>query len=407
LNNMTQWIVDNQETYNIQLVTHVGDLVQDDYHTDEWQTINESMMILYNNDVPYGWCAGNHDDDNWIANNYEAFDVSDLEVTKTYWGGDYGNGKSNYQLLNISGMDFIFIHITYQGDSALTWASNLLSTYSDHRAIITTHAYITFDGTFGGYGDTSWNADLNDTVSAHSNVFMVICGHYCGGAIAYNDRDHGGGRTVYELMFNWQCIVNGGDGWLGMITFYPHNNSFETNAISPYLTGTAWEGENQWNNDYYIIYPDQDHTEGNDSRVLYTNQSLTEDGFDHHRWLDYDMDYIPNYPSVFDSINNQANNTIILEENRWFNWTKDSNASIYSIRIANDSNFADVFFQLDNITITDGWCTNSFLNTSSSASPYAYNYWEDSSYCYFHLSYSYNITFYDYHYYQVRSYGTQ
>jgi len=109
----------------------------------------------------------------------------------------------------------------------------------------------------------------------------------------------------------------------------------------------------------------------------------------------------------FASINDATNNSDVVENNRWFNWTSEENATTYSIRIANDSAFTDIFLQLDNITITDGWCTNNFLNTSASGSPYEYNYWEDSALCHYYLPYVYNITFYDYHYYQVRSYGTQ
>jgi sialidase-1 len=107
------------------------------------------------------------------------------------------------------------------------------------------------------------------------------------------------------------------------------------------------------------------------------------------------------------AINNQANNTEIIPRYRTFNWTKVDNAGTYSIRIGNSTdatgNVTDVFLQLDNITVNSANCTNSFLNTSNSASPYAYNYWENSTHCFFYVPYSYNVSYTGEHNYQVRA----
>lgn len=108
----------------------------------------------------------------------------------------------------------------------------------------------------------------------------------------------------------------------------------------------------------------------------------------------------------FSSINGQENNAILQDQNRFFNWTRAENATEYSIRISNTPAMGDIFLQLDNITVSNGWCTNNFLNTSNSASPYAYNYWENSTHCFYYLPYVYNITDYGYDYYQVRTYTT-
>jgi len=115
---------------------------------------------------------------------------------------------------------------------------------------------------------------------------------------------------------------------------------------------------------------------------------------------------IPEQEIGFVSINNLGNNSVTQNVSRCFNWTRDENATVYSIRISNTSAMDDVFLQLDNITVSGGWCTNSFLNTSNSASPYSYNYWENITHCYFYLPYVYNISGYGYDYYQVRAYTT-
>lgn len=106
------------------------------------------------------------------------------------------------------------------------------------------------------------------------------------------------------------------------------------------------------------------------------------------------------------SINNKYNNSATQDQCRWLNWTRNESATKYSIRISNTPAMDDIFLQLDNITVSNGWCNNTFLNTSASASPHAYNYWENSTHCFFYLPYAYNITDYGYDYYQVRAYTT-
>jgi len=108
---------------------------------------------------------------------------------------------------------------------------------------------------------------------------------------------------------------------------------------------------------------------------------------------------------VFTSINHQDNNSVVQERDRIFNWTKNSSAYKYSIRISNTSSMDDVFLELDNITVSSGECTNDWLNTSDSASPWGYNYKENSTHCFFYLPYQFNITGYGYDYYQVRYYS--
>ena len=70
------------------------------------------MMILYDNDIPYGFQAGNHDDKtfwgDWIGNEYKAFNP-DILGEKEYWGGEWATGQSNYQLMTIRGRNYIFL----------------------------------------------------------------------------------------------------------------------------------------------------------------------------------------------------------------------------------------------------------------------------------------------------------
>ena len=96
----------------------------------------------------------------------------------------------------------------------------------------------------------------------------------------------------------------------------------------------------------------------------------------------------------FNSINGDVNNTATLVGQRVFNWSKMPDATIYSIRISNHSNFTEVFLQLDNIS--EGCALESMPGG---------NYQEVGDYVEFSLPYAYNVTYLGWHYYQVRYYG--
>jgi len=111
----------------------------------------------------------------------------------------------------------------------------------------------------------------------------------------------------------------------------------------------------------------------------------------------------------FQSINNQTNNSITQDSYRFFKWTKVDGVINYSISVGNsltDNQVTDVFLQLDNITVSNGACTNTWLNVTAVAteSPRAYNYWENTTHCIFYLPDCYNISGYGYDFYQVRAY---
>lgn len=56
-----QWIVDNKEAYDIQMVVHTGDIVNTGTDLNQWANANHSLGVLFDNGVPYCWDAGNHD----------------------------------------------------------------------------------------------------------------------------------------------------------------------------------------------------------------------------------------------------------------------------------------------------------------------------------------------------------
>src|SRR5690606_125811 len=78
-------------------------------------------------------------------------------------------------------------------------------------------------------------------VSVHPNVFMVISGHTTPDlpVIPYRVAERGPGlQPAYELLFDYQNQDNGGNGWLGLLTFLP-DGTLDVTLYSPYLGAQA------------------------------------------------------------------------------------------------------------------------------------------------------------------------
>lgn len=239
-NNLTQWIITNSQTYNVKMVIHTGDLVQDEGNRTQWQNANQSVGILLNNGVPYTWNAGNHDYNKtcWIANQYVAFNPAVL-AAKPYWVATEFNGMNNAVLFNASGSEWLIVNIAYNAnDTVFAWANNILDQYSEAHAIVAAHAYLNKRGSYD-----EWAVNLTKSVlDAHPNVFLTLSGHYYP---TQGNRTQVGGRD--ELLFNQQDAY----GELGaasarILTFDAAEGTIKVQTYSTYLNQFVDDANNSF-----------------------------------------------------------------------------------------------------------------------------------------------------------------
>jgi hypothetical protein len=225
--NQTEWIVQNENSQNIVFVTHLGDLVNTASSVSQWQNADNAMSIL-DGKVPYGILPGNHDG----GTTYSLYFPSSRYENYSYWGGSYDNNNlNNYQLFSAGGMDFIALSLQYNPPTrVLSWADNVLSEYSNRRAIISTHSYLDTDGSFT---DTGGTRIYNNVVVPENNIFLVLCGHMHGEARRSDNNLEN--KTVYQLLSDYQSFANGGNGWLRVMKFVPSENTIYVRTYSPYL----------------------------------------------------------------------------------------------------------------------------------------------------------------------------
>lgn len=199
--NLCQWIVQNKDVYNVKMVVHTGDLVEDEGNRTQWLNANHSMGILLDSGVPYTWDAGNHDYNAmcWIGSQYTAFNPQIMEA-KPYWVGDCFDGMNTAVRFDAAGQEWLIVNVAfYANDSALTWANGILDQNPKAHAIVATHAYLNRVGKY-----ESWAADFKTKVlDTHANVFLTLSGHYhptSGVRTRAGERD--------ELLFNQQDAYN-------------------------------------------------------------------------------------------------------------------------------------------------------------------------------------------------------
>jgi hypothetical protein len=195
--NLCRWITQNKDNYNIQMVVHTGDIVNEEGNTTQWINANQSMCLLADADMPYCWDAGNHDYNTtcWIGNQYIMFNPQTFQ-SKPYWAGSFQDGMNTAVCFNASGHQWLIINLAfYANDSALAWANGLLDAYPDANAIVAAHAYINRQCQYD-----SWATTFKTTVlDTHPNVFLTLSGHIhptSGNRTRFGSRD--------ELLFNPQ-----------------------------------------------------------------------------------------------------------------------------------------------------------------------------------------------------------
>ncbi|GEM_PF-1324965 len=246
----TQWIVDKKDDLNIVYVAHEGDIVQTASDSTQWANANAALSLFEDplttglaDGIPYSVVPGNHDEGPLYNT---TFGVSRF-AGRGYYGGEYptGDNQNNYTLFSGGGMDFIAISLDYlsPAEGVLDWADNLLSTYSNRRAIVTSHYVLNYDGSYG-----EWGQQIYDALKDHPNLFLLLCGHV--GSEEVRRIDLNGSIISHTLMADYQGRAMGGNGWLRVMEFSPADNAIHIKTYSPYLD--QWEVDA--NSDFLLPY---------------------------------------------------------------------------------------------------------------------------------------------------------
>lgn len=349
--NINNWIVNNKDERKIKYVIHTGDIVDDVDMTYEWENADAAMGILDKAGMPYGVLGGNHDVAAGLAdyeNYYKYFGENRFASQPTY-GGTYQNNKGHYDLISEGGQDFIIVYMSwniYQDE--IDWMNQVLSQYSDRKAILCFHTYTNVKQSNGTYLDYYGQLVNKYVVKKNPNVLAVLNGHYHGSsyetAMFDDDGDGRNDRTVYQICTDYQSGFEGGNEYIKFLYFDLDNNKIYMNSYSPCM-----DDFNYYDTELHTLNVEGASATGVDQMVLDVDfdtkeQKILEKSFSAYV---YTNEELGKAVSTQNAVLNMTN----LSENTDYAWyavvtnetTGIKKSSIYEFTTAkkNDSNIAD------------------------------------------------------------------
>ena len=238
-----RWIVANKDKENIRFVMHMGDIVNDNTHS-QYTVAQDAYRILSDAGIPYSVSTGNHEykagDTNKTTSRersmFSQFFNDDFVKSSfaskghdTNWFHGFKYSDNMYATFEVGHLKFAVIALEFAPrKDVLCWADNLIRTeLRDRYVILTTHAYLQSNGRVGAdveykyfngmtitagksvnynkYTPVGASGDdlYRELAARHSNVIMVASGHFC--EIASRDRAGYNGNIFHETLVDYQC----------------------------------------------------------------------------------------------------------------------------------------------------------------------------------------------------------
>ncbi len=247
-------ISDTAEERKLEHVFVLGDITDMGYRNDrnlgyacfnppltgEWENAQKAILQMSDAGISYSLCRGNHDD--YMMDDY--FNIpaytdqfkgcggffSDSQAKHTggeeprnpqnwvYWSAATGYHENSivnsYKTAEICGTKYLFLtvdhHLTM---NVINWVNEILEEYSDHLAIVATHAYIGSEGNLfsttaddthiasGLASEHLWEFALKN----HENVLAVVSGHVGTTKPVYSTMRRGlNGNVVRQILVDPQ-----------------------------------------------------------------------------------------------------------------------------------------------------------------------------------------------------------
>lgn len=304
---MTRWIAEHLESWNIRLVFHEGDFVEqnniavgggrgwgDQNSEQQWLSAKHALKTLEGR-VPTIYTTGNHDHGIRSAEDRSSqfpayFGLTDNPLTCDGKGGGLRvegplnpAGKETlengaYTFTAPDGRKVLIVALEWgPRKTVVDWAREIVRrpAYAKHTGLLLVHDFLNDDNRRSGFdgvkkvpgnphnyptgkeGDTHDGEDLwNGFVKQAPQMELVLNGHVMGKHVGYRVDPSAAGRPVHQMLFNAQGFGggsdekgNGGDGWLRLLTFEPDGMTLSVRTFSPLKLDagkTPWWDHPDW-----------------------------------------------------------------------------------------------------------------------------------------------------------------
>jgi hypothetical protein len=236
-----QWIVEHGREKNIVFTVQLGDIVNNGL-ASEFAQASSVFKIFDNNDIQYGYSAGNHDINGGLYDNVRGpspyldyFGPSRIAHQRSYCGAT-PDGYNTCHVFSGGGQRFVLLALDWRAsDATIAWAQSKLNEYPNVPTIITTHELVqpttdlTSDAaTPSDYGQSVWDR----LIKSHNQIFMTLNGHFwpSGRAVIKNLA----GNEVYMHLTNYQDRFFGGSAMMRLYEFDLGAGTVDVQTFSPY-----------------------------------------------------------------------------------------------------------------------------------------------------------------------------
>ena len=219
---MYDWIIANQERLNIQAVMGLGDIVDQNAETVQWQNAHDNFLKLTNAGIPWVAVQGNHDYSSLGGRDYANFkkyftmdmlyENENFQLGDTYYYGEYSSAY--YYFTPSEDVKYILLALESEPrQDIVTWAKQVIESHPDHRVIVTTHEYMYGNGTlmshnFGNMytGSSSGEQVWEKVLAPYKNVDMVLAGHVSVSSIVSRVDKGVNGNDILQILCDTQQI---------------------------------------------------------------------------------------------------------------------------------------------------------------------------------------------------------
>lgn len=233
----TQWIVDNAAKYDLRFTMHLGDIVDQVNHPEQWQVADAAMAKLEQAGQPYSILAGNHD----VAASFTPYSTylntfpTSRAAKQATFGGRSTSEAHEWHLLNVDGQNFLILNLSWGAQAdAITWAKSVLDAHPGIPTILNSHQLINVAGDGvtpipTDFGETIWK----ELIAPYDQVFLTFNGHHHG-ATQWT-RTNNAGHEVHQILTDYQMAYMGGNGFMELVEFDLTNGSISQTTFSPWV----------------------------------------------------------------------------------------------------------------------------------------------------------------------------
>ena len=254
------WFLDNYKEQKLGYILNVGDMTN--FNKDEEWPVIRDEYARYDGIIPYALVRGDHDilaKDRTSAGQSNE-DGQNLKMfTDTFTGTAYADTiegwcedlTNSYRTATLGTRNTKYLIITIDKNASpevRAWAKGVIEAHPDHRVIITTHCYLSCNGTHYRVGDESTtdpvsgrykvNGDtlFNELVKPYDNVDFFISGHVYSRRVVWAKTVSDTGNVCNEINVNPQGPGLDREGTCGLVAMLYFSEDGEDVQVRYYST---------------------------------------------------------------------------------------------------------------------------------------------------------------------------